>query len=67
MADVRDITTVDEAAWVETVIRELALPRLASRDRLGRPEILEAGGSALGGRAFLSAGGGDCALWLRAG
>src|SRR5271156_1963979 len=42
MADARDITTVDEAAWTEAVARELVLRRLASRERLGRAEIVEA-------------------------
>lgn len=42
MADACDITTVDEAAWTEAVARELVLRRLASRERLGRAEIVEA-------------------------
>jgi hypothetical protein len=68
MADARDITSAAESAWNVAVIRELVPRRLVSRDRLGRPEILEACRE-LGVRwARLSVGrGGDCALWLRAG
>ena len=42
MADARDITMVDEAAWKEAVARELVLRRLAGQQRLDRAEVLAA-------------------------
>src|SRR5271163_3671261 len=42
MADARNITTVDEAAWNEAVARATVLRRLAGQERLSRADILEA-------------------------
>jgi hypothetical protein len=42
MADARNITTVDEAAWNEAVARATVLRRLAGQERLSRADVLEA-------------------------
>ena len=42
MADARDITAVDEAAWSEAVARVNVLRRLAGQERLSRADVLEA-------------------------